>query len=180
MPIHLGKTPSREGWIGFETDPHLTRTKARLKTRCLPCMTGLYEALAENPLEIELTHAWECWKITLVVRTVDECIEVLQKFEEKFPRAQIYGKYGGGVGRRTSAVIFHTESEAERDQIEAMLKVVAAEVMPGAEVFVSRGCSNPYERLLGPWRDWQKRSRVKHPERTAEVRNALRDSLYKR
>lgn len=180
MPIHLGKTPSREGWLGFETDEFLTRTKARLKSHCLPCMTGLYEALGEGATQIELTHAWECWKITLVLETVEQCLAVLQEFQDRHPEEYVHGKYGGGVGRPTNAVIFHTESAKRRDEIAALLGPIAQSLFPGREVIVSRGCANPYEKLLGPWQEWKRISPIKNPQLVAEVRASLRDSLYKR
>ena len=179
MPIHIGKTPSREGWLGFETDRHLTATKARLYTRCLPCMTGLYEQLAAKPAAIELTCAWECWKVTVVLADNDECLRVLEKFQDSFPEESVYGKFGGGVGRQTSAVIFHCEEEKRRDEILALLGELLNREFPGKLPFISRGCGNPYETLLGPWQGWEKSSPVRFPERLTQVRKGLRESLYK-
>lgn len=179
MAIHIGKTPSREGWIGFETDPHLLRTKENLRAHCLPCMTALYDALREGAAEVELTHAWDCWKVTAVLVSDEECREVLSAFGELFPDAEVQGKFGGSVGRETSAVIFHMRDEAARDNVEAMLKAALAAVRPDAEVFISRGCANPYEKLLGPWRDWTRVSKIAKTDAVEGVRKALRDSLYR-
>lgn len=179
MPIHIGKTPSREGWVGFETDSLLTKTKERLNAKCLPCMTGLYEALKERPEAVELTYAWDCWKVTVVTPTDEEALNILETFGEKHPDEEVYGKYGGSVGRTTSALIFHTESAERRDMLTQMLAALLEESFPGREAFISRGCGNPYEQLLGPWQNWTRTCRVAHPERIDKIRAALRDSLYR-
>lgn len=180
MPIHLGRTPSREGWLSFETDAYLTKTKARLYERCLPCLTGLYEQLKAGTRDIELRQAWSCWKVTVVVDDAAACVRVLERFGERFPDQEVYGKIGGGVGRNTSAVIFHTETEARRDEIASLLQEILSESFPERRAFVSRGCGNPYEQLLGPWPDWKPVSPILHPERLDQVRASLRDSLYRR
>lgn len=179
MPLHIGKTPSREGWLGFESDEHLTGTKARLKERCLPCMTGLYDALREGHDPIPLPYAWECWKISVVVKTLEECQEILLAFGEAYPGEKVQGKFGGGAGRDTVAVIFHTETEKRRDELAAMLGNVLDSLSPPRKVLLSRGCGNPFETLLGPWPEWRNPCPVAHPERAAEVKAALRDSLYR-
>jgi hypothetical protein len=180
VPIHLGKHPSREGWVSFETDAYLTKTKARLYERCLPCLTTLYEQLKGGADRIELRQAWTCWKVTVVVDDDAECLRVLERFSEAFSEEYVYGKIGGGVGRETSVVIFHTEAEARRDELAAMLSSVVSSHFPGRRVFVSRGCGNPYEQLLGPWQGWEPVSQILAPERVGEVQVALRDSLYRR
>jgi hypothetical protein len=180
LSIHLGKTRSREGWLSFETDEFLTRTKRRLRERCLPCLTGLYEQLKAGAREIEVRDAWNCWKVTAVVADERECLSVLERFGEMFPDEQVLGKIGGGVGRETSAVIFHAETEESRDRLAALVSEVLSAHFPDRPAFVSRGCSNPYEHLLGPWQDWEPVSPIRCPERVALVIEALRTSLYRR
>jgi hypothetical protein len=180
VPIHLGRHPSREGWLSFETDAYLTRTKNRLYERCLPCLTGVYEQLKSGALEIELTHAWTCWKVTAVVADDAECVRVLECFGEAFPEEGVHGKVGGGVGRPTSAVIFHTETEERRDELLSLLTSVLSERFPERTAVISRGCGIPYEQLLGPWREWKQVSPILRPDRVDEILSALRDSLYRR
>ncbi|MHB8767244.1 MAG: hypothetical protein ACYDA8_23290 [Deferrisomatales bacterium] len=180
MPIHLGKRPSREGWLSFETDDHLRGTKDRLWNRCLPCLTGLYEALRAGAGELALLEAWDCWKVTAVVDSLDEGLEVLSRFGEAHPGEPVYGKVGGGVGRPTCAVVFHTEGEARRDELLALLGSALARFFPGRTAFASRACGNPYEALLGPWPTWTRPCPLRHPERVPAVLTALRDSLYRR
>ena len=180
MPIHLGRSRSREGWLSFETDDRLTGTKRRLHERCLPCLTGLYEQLKAGVRQVELREAWTCWKVTAVVDDDEECLEVLRLFGERFPEEPVRGKLGGGVGRETSAVIFHTESEERRDELAALLGEVLSAHFPSRTVFVSRGCGNPYEQLLGPWQEWRPVSPIRWPDEVRGVVAALRDSLYRR
>ncbi|GAB4273021.1 MAG: hypothetical protein Kow0092_28270 [Deferrisomatales bacterium] len=181
MTIHLGRKASREGWVSFETDPRLARTKERLYERCLPCLTALYEQLKEGAGSIELTYAWECWKVVALTRTYDECLEVLDRFQDAYPGEYVYGKIGkGGGGHETFAVIFHTEGESRRDELHRMLSDVVRRWFPGRRVFVSRACGDPYERLLGPWPTWRRVCPAPDPATARQVRAKLRESLYGR
>ncbi|MBI5444962.1 MAG: hypothetical protein HY900_27600 [Deltaproteobacteria bacterium] len=179
MPIHLGRRPSREGWISFETDPYLTKTKERLYRRCLPCLSGLLEQLKAGTPRIELREAWTCWKVTVVASGPEECQRILEAFGEAFPAEPVLGKLGGGVGRSTCAVVFHTESEERRDELVSLLRTVLASRFPGKAVFSSRACGNPYETLLGPWPAWQRLATIKHPEKLGSVKENLIASLYR-
>ncbi len=180
MEIHLSIHESREGWVSLETDPRLSRTKERLYDRCLPCLTDLLEQLKTWPREIRLTHAWSCWKVVAVVESRDEGLAVLHRFSEAYPDAYVYGKLGTGRGRDTVAVMFHTEDEDRRDELEAMLRSVVDRHFPGRRVFSSRGCGDPYERLLGPWPRWRRTARIRRPEAVDAVRRDLRAALYGR
>lgn len=178
MTIHLGKRSSAEGWTSFETDSHLRATKQRIYGRCLPCLSGLLEQLQNSSGEVTLEQAWNCWKVVAVVHNREQCLEVLQKFEEIYPREQVRGKFGGA--RTSQAVMFHTDDEASRDDLLGKMEHCATMVVPGVRVFYSRGCANPYEQILGPWQDWNRVSVVKYPERAAQVIAGLRKSLYQR
>ncbi len=180
MDIHLSIHPSREGWVSFETDPRLTRTKERLHGRCLPCLTSLLEQLKGDPREIALGPAWECWKIVAVVESREEGLELLERFSESHPGQYVYGKMGTGRGRDTVAVMFHTEDAARKDELHRMLREVVGRHFPGRRVFTSRACGDPYERLLGPWQEWAEKSPVRYPEQVARVRADLREALYGR
>lgn len=203
MTIHLGKRPSAEGWTSFETDSYLRETKQRIYGRCFPCLSGLLEQLEAGVREITLDQAWTCWKVVAVVQNRDQCLEVLQKFEELYPEEKVRGKFGGAreparrgeegsanrrsgegcacqAGHTTQAVMFHTDDEANRDDLMGKLAHCAAMVVPEARVFYSRGCANPYELVLGSWQDWDRVSVVKYPEKIPQVIEGLRKSLYRR
>lgn len=178
MPIHLGKSRSREGWLSFETDAYLSKTKQRLFQRCLPCLTGLLEQLKAGVERIELREAWTCWKVTLITSDDAECLRILEAFGERFPDEPVLGKIGGGVGRSTCAVIFHAESKERADELSSLLAEVA-EGSPGRRVFLSRACGNPYEHLLGPWQAWERSTPIRNPGRVPEVKENLVKSLYR-
>ena len=202
MAIHLGKRPSAEGWTSFETDSHLRETRQRIYGRCFPCLSGLLRQLEAGSREITLDQAWNCWKVVAVVQNREQCLEVLQKFEELYPREKVRGKFGGGGagrpgqagqegqtgqegqasqgGRASQAVMFHTDDELNRDDLLGKMAHCARMVVPGAKVFYSRGCANPYELVLGPWQDWDLVSVVKYTERLPQVIEGLRKSLYQR
>jgi hypothetical protein len=179
LAVYLGRRTSREGWRSFETDPLLRRTKHRLHGRCLPCLTGLHEQLRTRPERIELREAWNCWKVTIVVGDEQECFTLLEAFAERYPDAAILGKFGGGFGRSTSAVVFHVEEEQWRDELLQMLGALLSERFPNRQAFASRACSDPYEALLGPWKDWERSSKILHLRRVGEVQEKLRASLYR-
>ena len=177
--VYFGHRRSREGWVSFETHPRLARTKARLYERCLPCLTDLLEQLRRNPTRVNLTHAWDCWKVVAVVRDEAEAMELLARFAETFPAEYCYGKLGGKrPGRDTAALVFHTEDAGRRDDLERMLQEVVEACFPGRRVFVSRGCADPYEAVLGPWPGWTRTCPVRHPERVPAVVARLREMLY--
>jgi len=179
MTIHLGRHASREGWVSFETHPRLLRTKERLHARCLPCLTGLLEQLRAGLAAVELREAWDCWKVTAVTRSREECLELLRDFSETHPGEYVYGKFGKGrADRDTFALIFHTEDAQRRDELLALLGAVAARRAPPCRVFASRACGNPYEDLLGPWERWRPVSPILHPDRVAPVVASLRESLH--
>lgn len=179
--IHLGRTPSREGWVSFETDSHLRRTKERLQARCLPCLTGLLDQLKSGATAIDLGPAWTCWKVVALAADREECLEVLRRFGEAYPDEYCYGKFGSGSGgHATCAVIFHTESPGRRDELRILLEALVRREFPASRVFHSRGCGDPYEHLLGAWDTWQPVTPIRHPERVRSVKEALVDSLYRR
>jgi len=76
--------------------------------------------------------------------------------------------------------MFHTEDAERRDRLYGLLRAVAAEHFPAARVFCSRACSDPYEKLLGPWESWRQTCAICHPESLPGVKASLRESLYGR
>ena len=180
MTIYFSQRASREGWVSFETDSRLQHTKDRLYSRCLPCLTSLLEQLKRNGGTVELDTAWDCWKVVAVLEEREQCLDLLSRFGEAYPEEYLFGKLGTGKGRKTVAVMFHTEDAVRRDRLYGLLRGVAAEHFPAARVFYSRACSDPYERLLGPWESWRQPCPIRHPEHLAAVKASLRESLYGR
>ena len=95
--IHISKYPDADRdnyWISFESDPRLTKTKKNIYGKCLPCIQNLYHQLQDRKTEIILNTAFDCWKITAVFGSIDECLDLLQRFEQDFLSGHVYGKYG--------------------------------------------------------------------------------------
>ena len=180
MTIYFSQRASREGWVSFETDPRLRHTKERLYDRCLPCLTSLLEQVKDGGGTVQLEWAWDCWKVVAVLEEREQCLALLTRFGEAYPDEYVFGKLGTGKGRKSVAVMFHTEDVSRRDRLYGLLCAVAAEHFPVAQVFYSRACSDPYERLLGSWESWQQTCPIRHPERLAAVKASLRESLYGR
>lgn len=181
--IYLAEIPyGREGsyWVSFESDPAMKRTKANIYGRCLPCIQNLYEHLQEGRKEINLGTALHCWKITAVVRDLDEAVELLTEFENRFPQGHVYGKLGNGrPGAVTNAVVFHAENEAERDRLKDNLAQCLESVGIGTPVQISRGCAVLYHDILGDGRDWQPVTAIKYPENTAPLLEKIKNLLYR-
>ena len=180
--IYISKFPDADRdnyWISFESDPRLTKTKKDIYGKCLPCIQNLYHQLQKRKSEITLTTAFDCWKIAAVLSSIDECLELLQRFEEGFLRGHVYGKMGSGIPKSdTRVVVFHTESEKERDQIYEYLQACAPQVNPKAKVFISRACAVLYEDILGDWREWKQTTPIRNPENVTKILERIKRILY--
>lgn len=180
MTIHVGKRVSAEGWRAFESDPYLSVTRRRVYARCAPCLESLLAQLTAGAETIELGQAWDCWKITVVVPGEEDCWRFLELFEEYYPQEYVYGKFGTGSRERaTRAVVFHVDTLARRDALLPKVKDCARRITDAA-VQISRGCANPYERLFGPWPQWQAKMQLVCPKEAPAVVRYLRRVLYER
>ena len=180
--LYFSDYPDTDGdnyWVSFENDPALTTTRGNIYGKCLPCIQNLYEQLQAKKTDITLESAFSCWKITAVLNTMDECMAVLQHYEKNFLHNHVYGKMGSGrPGSKTRAVIFHTDSETDRDQIFQHLQISAKQVDPEARVFISRACGILYDEILGDWREWKKTTPMKHPENAPQILDRVKRLLY--
>ncbi|PIP09025.1 MAG: hypothetical protein COX51_01025 [Syntrophobacteraceae bacterium CG23_combo_of_CG06-09_8_20_14_all_50_8] len=181
--IYLGEIPhSREGnyWVSFESDPQLKKTKANIYGRCLPCIQNLYKQLQEGKKDINLGSAFNCWKITAVVRDLDESLALFFEFEKRFPSGHVYGKFGSGrADMETKAVVFHAESEMERDRLQDALGECIKSINGSVPVQISRGCAVLYHDILGDWQEWQPVTPVTHPENASKVLEVIKNLLYR-
>ena len=180
--IYISKFPHPDRdsyWISFESDPRLTKTKKDIYDKCLPCIQNLYHQLQEGKSEITLTSAFNCWKIVVVLKSIDECLEFLQRFEEDFLKGRVYGKMGSGRSKSdTRVIVFHAENEKERDQIYEDLKTCIPKVSPEAKVFISRACAVLYEEILGDWREWKRITPIKYPENMTKILERIKNILH--
>ncbi len=180
--IYVGEIPHNPAgifWISFESDPGLAKTHANIYGRCLPCIQNLYTQLQEGRTAITLGDTYHCWKITAVLGSIDDCLALLGEFEKRFPGGHVYGKFGSGrPDAGTLAVVFHAESEAERDRLHEALRVCLSALDAPEPIQVSRGCAVLYDELLGDWRDWEPTTPIRHPENRERVLERVKRVLF--
>ncbi|MBM4278940.1 MAG: hypothetical protein FJ130_13845 [Deltaproteobacteria bacterium] len=171
---------SKDNWISFESDPKLKVTKGNIYGRCVPCIANLYQQLQEGKEEIELKEAFQCWKVVAVLKNREECLEVLEKYEEQFLENHfVKGKFGSSQPSASSKVLmFHIENEEERDRLFKELQTCVQEVNPKANVFYQRACANLYYDLLGDWREWKEVTKIKNPAVRAMLIERIKKLLY--
>jgi hypothetical protein len=180
--IYVGEIPYKEKgsfWVSFESDPHLKKTKADIYGRCLPCIQNLYFQLKEGRGEIALGPAYDCWKITAVLKDLDACLQLLCEFETRFHGGPVCGKFGSGrPDSETKVVVFHTDDESQRDKIRETLLACVNHADPDGEIQISRACAVLYEEILGDWRHWQPTTPLKNPEKVGDVLERIRKTLF--
>lgn len=167
--IYLGRIPHTETgtfWVSFESDPRLTRNRANIYGRCLPCIQNLYDQLQAGRTAIDMGTAFDCWKITAVLENLDQCLALLSEFEKRFPGGHVYGKLGSGrAGTPTKVLVFHADDETERDRLKTALGHCLTAMGRKIKVLISRGCAVLYEPILGKGETWQPITPIRHPER---------------
>ena len=180
--IYLGKIPySEKGnfWVSFESEPRLRKTKENIYDRCLPCIQNLYRQLKTGCTEITLGPAYNCWKITAVMDSIDQCLALLQVFEKDFPLGHVYGKLGSGRPDSDSkVVVFHAEDVAERDRVHMALEECLLKINPQGSLQISRACAVLFHDILGDWRHWNQTVTIQHPENRGRVLKRIKDMLF--
>ncbi|NWG01617.1 MAG: hypothetical protein HXY44_02020 [Syntrophaceae bacterium] len=171
---------SRDNWVSFESDPKLRVTKKNIYSRCVPCITHLYQQLKDGKEEIELKEAFHCWKVVAILKDKEECLEVLREYEETFLGDHyVKGKFGSSQPTKSTKVLmFHIEDEDERDRILKELRACVQKVNPNAHVFYQRACTNLYYDLLGDWREWQEVTPVKNRDIRPILLERIKKLLY--
>jgi hypothetical protein len=181
--IYVGEIPySRKEnfWVSFESDPGLKKTKANIYGRCLPCIQNLYDQLREGRPRILLGNAYNCWKITAIVKEIDQCLALLDEFERQFPQGHVYGKFGSGRPNAASrVVVFHAETEMERDRIRGALEQCLPGINPEGTVRISRACAVLYDDILGDWQYWQPAALIKFPRNVEPLLEKIRGMLHR-
>jgi len=180
--IYTGKIPySPKGafWVSFESDPDLTRTKANIYGRCLPCIQNLYVQLKDGENQIRLGSAYNCWKITATVTGIDECLALLAQFEKNYPHGHVYGKFGSGrPNSETRVVVFHADTPTERDRIQNALNSCLTSIERNETAQISRACAVLFDDILGPWQDWQPITSIKYPRNVKSQLDKIKKILY--
>lgn len=177
MPADIYLNPKfskRKAWTSFESDPQLRKTKKALHLRCLPCIKRLYHQLVEKKNPIDLGTAFDCWKVVVVLETSEECLKLLESYRDNFlPGRYIRGRYGGKDGSSTCAIVVMAENEMEKDLLMDEIKFCLSTIGLERPLFFSKGCADPYEKILGPWKNWQRHTPVEHYENVQGVINSL-------
>ena len=180
--IYIGNKSSRQGsWTSFETDKRLTLTKKNIYGRCFPCIENLLNQLVEGKQDIELGQAFNCWKVVAVLNSEEECLSVLEKYQNRLSSSRyLQGRFGRSREEKhdTTAIVINADSEEARDVILSELELCAREINPSSEVFYSRACANLYGELLGDWQDWGKITRIKNLENVEKIVKRIRKVLY--
>jgi hypothetical protein len=171
---------SRDNWVSFESDPQLRVTKQNIYGRCVPCITHLYEQLREGKESLELKEALHCWKVVAVLGSQEECLDVLNAYEERFlGNHYVKGKFGSSRPSQTSRVLmFHTEDEKERDRLYEELRASVREANLQAKIFYQRACTHLYYDLLGDWRGWKEITPIQNLSFRPIVIERIRRLLY--
>lgn len=168
MEFYMGRRRdiNKGYWISFENHPRLEQTKKNIYVRCLPCLEKLYAQLNENPTVLTLEEPLDCWKIVVVLKEFDECLDLLQAYQdEKFPCPDTVR---GRVGTNdkvcgNTVVIFQVGDEKKRDAMLADLQRMAKTITSQCFLYYERGCQDLYVSLCGDWRKWEKTTPIKNP-----------------
>ncbi|MCX5805165.1 MAG: hypothetical protein NT010_03710 [Proteobacteria bacterium] len=171
---------SKTRWVSFETDARLKRTKKDIYGKCVPCIMNLYEQLMAGKTEIELGSAYNCWKIVVLMKDLDECTRFLSEFEKDMPEDMyIKGRFGSGdANKNTKVIVFNTENETEKNLLYDALKACAAQIKPEPQVIYHKACADLYHELLGNWRQWSETAPIKNPDMIKPIVDRIRKVLY--
>ena len=168
-------------WMSFENHPRLEQTKRSIYVRCLPCLEKLYAQLKEDPVELLLEEPLDCWKIVVVLKEFDQCLDLLQTYQNKnFPlQHTVRGRMGTNDKESPNVtVIFQVYDEKERDEMLLDLERIAKEIAPQYSIFYERGCQDLYVSLCGNWSEWENVTPIKSPHLVGDL-NATVGRLLK-
>jgi hypothetical protein len=181
--IHIGKAyyaKKKMRWVSFETDPVLATTRREIYTRCVPCITNLYEQLRAGNAEVNLGMAFRCWKVVVVLPGDDQCVELLGYFERDFlGERSVKGRFGSGDETKSSrVVVFNAENAEDKDRLLEELRVCAQRINPDAPVTAHRGCIDLYHGLFGDSSNWHEVETIKNPDLVQPILDHIRKVLY--
>ncbi|HHU76405.1 MAG TPA: hypothetical protein GXZ24_05885 [Firmicutes bacterium] len=167
-------------WMSFENHPRLAETKKKIYSRCVPCLEKLYEqlSLVPAPTGLILEEPLNCWKVVVVMDSEEECLSLLEAYQEErlpLPPSQ---SLRGRIGTRDKtipgvAMIFHIHSEEQRDALFADLQRLAAGQCSPAKIFIECGCGDIYGALLGDWHSWQGKTPIKNAQLMPAIRERV-------
>jgi hypothetical protein len=173
-------TGHKTKWVSFEDSPRLTETKGDIYSRCVPCITNLYEQLKQGKEHVRLGPAFSCWKVVVVLESMDECVELLAELEKRlFDPLKVKGRFGSvDEGKRTKVVVFNAAGESQREKLYEILVTCAGSVNPSAQVSFHRGCAELYHELFGDWKAWKAEETIRKPEAVPAILDRIRKVLF--
>ncbi len=165
LEFYMGKKRfiNRGFWMSFENDPFLRETKSSIYKRCVPCLEKLYTQLKESPHELVLDEPLNCWKVVVVVESVDAGLYLLELYQDRYlPLKNILrGRLGtGNSAGRNIAIIFNVHDVMQRDELFNNLKALAGIIEKDYPVYIERGCGDIYVPLCGKWETWKEKNPI--------------------
>lgn len=178
MEFYIGKKRdvNKGYWMSFENHPRLEQTKRNIYVRCLPCLEKLYAQLEENPRELVLEEPLNCWKIVVVLKDFDKCLDLLQVYQdEKFPlQRTVRGRIGTNNKEDPNvAVVFQLYDEKELQEMLVDLKRIAKRIAPDFSIYYERGCQDLYVPLCGSWVEWLEVTPIKNPHLVSSIKEKV-------
>lgn len=173
-------TDKKARWVSFEDTQGLKETKQDIYGKCVPCITGLYEQLKDGKTEIDLGQALKCWKVVVVLDSMEECVDLLSELEKSVTDdMKVKGRFGSVDDTKTTKVIvFNVTGGSQRKKLCELLQNCSQRVNPRAEITYHRGCAELYHELFGDWRAWKKTVLVKKPEAIGAIMQRIRRVLF--
>ncbi|OPY76362.1 MAG: hypothetical protein A4E63_00139 [Syntrophorhabdus sp. PtaU1.Bin050] len=173
-------TDRKAKWVSFEDSPRLKETKGDIYSRCVPCITNLYEQLKQGKKEVRLGPAFSCWKVVVVLESMDECVELLTELEKRLvDPIKVKGRFGSvDENKQTKVVVFNAAGESQRERLYEILAACAECVNPFAEVSFHRGCAELYHELFGDWKAWREEETIRKPEAVPVILDRIRKVLF--
>lgn len=173
-------TDKKAKWVSFEDTQGLKETKKDIYGKCVPCIANLYEQLKEGKTEIDLGPALKCWKVVVVLDSMEECIEVLYELEKVLPAdLKVKGRFGSvDESKTTKVIVFNVSGETQRKKLYKILQDCSPRVNSIAEITYHRGCVELYHELFGDWRAWCDKETIKKPEAVPVLIDRIRKVLF--
>lgn len=167
-------------WVSFESTPNLENTKRDIYSRCVPCITNLYEQLKEGKKKIRLGPAFTCWKVVAVIDDEAQAVKILDEFEKRFlGDRKLKGRFGSGdASKATRVIVFNAKDDEEKERLASEVKQCTIAVSDHCEVFYHRACEELYHELLGDWRNWNETESIKKVEVIEPLIEKIRKILY--
>ena len=173
-------TGGKVKWVSFEDTEGLRETKKDIYGKCVPCITNLYEQLKDGKTEIDLGAALKCWKVVVVLNSMEECVELLTELERVLPDdVKIKGRFGSAdESKTTKVIVFNVPDVSQRKKLHKTLRDCSPGVQSRSRVTYHRGCVELYHELFGDWKAWKKIAGVKKPEAVPVIIDRIRKTLF--